>query len=737
MSVIQTIRNKYGKIAGGVIAVALVGFIVSDARNGSMGNFFGGKDPNVMKVNGVKIDPKEYQLRLKEFETLSMIYNKQRSLDDVQRAQMDEQAVRTIVEEVVIGEQCDKLGIMTSEDEKKELIYGPNVDPMIANFQLNGQQIFINPETHQFDATRIKGFEKEMQEKGDKEDPDGKFREQWKIVKDYVLRRNRINKFHMMFGNSVYAPFFVTKHTVADQGAMAAIKYVKIPFTVIADNDVKVSDDDIKNYMNAHPGMFQTDEPSRVMEYVSFDINPSSADTARALGALTDIKADFGTAKEKDNKNFVNSKTDDPNAFTDAYLNKKTYTSRFADSILEAPVESVYGPYFENGAYKLTKIVDKKTLPDSVKSKHILVLTKAQGNDVATDTAAKMKLDSAIAEIKAGVNFDSVVMKYGVDDGSKAKGGEMTISLLQRPSLDKEVGKELGDFMFEGKTGETKRIKVTNDNFSGYYYVLITEQTGVAPAVKTATIVKNLAPSDSTVNAIYGKANEFAGRNTTAELFDAAVKKQNYDRRIADNVKVTNFQITGLGPAREAIRWMFEHKVGDVSPVFQLGQQRYVVGKLASVAEKGLMPVSPANRPMIEQKIREEKKADMIAKKYSGSLDAIAAAAGQQVQQADSVLAGGGFVANLGYEPKVIGYTFNQSFQPNTVSPGIKGTGGVYFISVLNRVIQPLPTDPNVLFQILGQQRRNQEMQLANGIGQVMQQTVAKKADATYNPANF
>ncbi len=737
MSVIQTIRNKYGKIAGAVIAVALVGFIISDARNGSFGSFFGGKDSNVMKVNGVKIEPKEYQMRIKEFETLSMIYNKQRSLDDVQRAQMDEQAVRTIIEEVVVGEQCDKLGIQTSEDEKKELIYGPNVDPMVANFQLNGQAIFMNPETRQFDASRIKGFEKEMQDKGDKEDPDGKFREQWQTVKNYVLRRNRINKFNMMFTNSVYAPMFVSKHTAADQGAMAAIKYVKVPFTAVADADVKVSDEDIKNYMAAHPGMFETDEPSRTMEYVSFDINPSSADTARALGALTDIKSEFGTTKEKDNKNFVNTKTDDINAYTDAYLNKKTYTSRFADSIMEAPVESVYGPYFENGAYKLTKIVDRKTLPDSVKSKHILVITKAQGNEVATDTAAKMKLDSAIAEIKAGVKFDSVVMKYGVDDGSKAKGGEMTVSLLQRPSLDKEVGKDLGDFMFEGKTGDTKRIKVSNDNFSGYYYVLITEQSGVASAVKTATIVKNLAPSDSTVNAIYGKANEFAGRNTSAELFDAAVKKQNYDKRIADNVRVTSFQITGLGPAREAIRWMFEHKVGDISPVFQLGQQRYVVGKLSSTAEKGMVPVTAANRPMIEQKIREQKKAEIIAKKYSGSLDAIAAAAGQQVQQADSVLAGGGFVANLGYEPKVIGYTFNPSFQPNTVSPGIKGTGGVYFISVLNRMSQQLPTDQNVLFQILGQQRRNQEMQLMNGMGQMMQQTVVKKADATFNPTNF
>src|ERR1035437_1627879 len=107
MSVIQTIRNKYGKIAGAVIAVALVGFIVSDARNGSFGNLFGGHDSNIMKVNGEKIEPKEYQLQLKQYETLYTMFNKGRPLDDAARAQMNEESVRMVVYESVVGEQCD------------------------------------------------------------------------------------------------------------------------------------------------------------------------------------------------------------------------------------------------------------------------------------------------------------------------------------------------------------------------------------------------------------------------------------------------------------------------------------------------------------------------------------------------------------------------------------------------------------------------------------------------------
>ena len=118
-------------------------------------------------------------------------------------------------------------------------------------------------------------------------------------------------------------------------------------------------------------------------------------------------------------------------------------------------------------------------------------------------------------------------------------------------------------------------------------------------------------------------------------------------------------------------------------------------------------------------------------------MNGIRLVASQQVQQSDSVVAGGGYIPNLGFEPKVIGYAFNNGLQLNAVSPGIKGMGGVYFISVLNRNVTPLPTDQNMLMQMLGQARYNQQMQLMNGANQVIQQAIVKKAEATYNVDNF
>ncbi len=732
MAVITKIRDKYGKIAGGLIALALVGFIISDATSGSIASLFSGKDSNVMKINGNKIDPKEYSSRQKEYEILYSMYNQGRPIDDVSRAQMNEQLVQMLVYEAVVNEECDKLGINVSEEEKKELIYGINCDPMVRQFNIEGNPIFNDPQSGQFDPGRVKGFEKEISEQGDRIDPTGKIRDQWAAVVNYVKRSARVRKYTSMFSNAVYVPKSEMKRTMAEQNASASIRYVKVPFTTVSDAEVKVTDEDIKNFMQKHAAQYTNDEVTRSIEYVSFEIVPSSADTARAIAAVEELRNEMATAK--DLKTFVNAKSDMTNAYTEAYFNKRTLTSRNADTLMAMPVGSIYGPYYEDGGYNLAKVTDRKTLPDSVKLRHILVKTKEQGNEVKTDTMASAKIDSAIAAIKAGGKFDSVVAVYSEDEGSKAKGGEYTFTLQDRPN----ISKEFGDFVFEGKPGESKKVKVSNDNYSGYHYIEILEHKGTGPSVQLAIVQKSLMPSDSTVNALFGKANEFAGKNTTADAFNAAAKKANYDIRIGNNVKVTAFNINGIGPSREVVRWMYEHKLGEISPVFQLGNERYVVAKLSAISDKGLRSLSPAEKPMLEQRIKEEKKTEILSKKFAGqSLDAIAAGSGQTVQQADTVVLGNSYVGSIGYEPKLIGYTFNKSFQPNTVSPAIKGQGGVYFITVLNRVENPLPPDGGMMDQIIAQQRSQQERQMRGVVENALQQTMTKKANVEYNPANF
>ena len=742
MAVIQKIRNSYGKIAGGVIAIALISFIVSDATTGSFGKLFGGNKTDVITVNGTTVESKEYEQRVKEYEILTNIYSNRGPLDDAARAQLREEVLRSVTYEAVVNKLCDKLGIEISDAEKKDLIYGNNAHPLVRQFNIEGQQVFNNPETKQFDPARVKGIEDEIAKNGAKVDPSGKFTEGWTAVKAYVLRMARVDKFNNMMGAGIYVPLFAAKRDVDNQGMMAAIRYVKVPYASIPDGETKVTDEDIKAFMQKHKAMYETDQATRNIEYVAFDIVPSSADSGRATGALEEMKAEFATAK--DDKTFVGNKSDEPNLYNEAFVNKKTFLSRYADTIMGQPVGTIYGPYLENGSFRISKVVDKKTLPDSVKVRHILINVNDGRQAIMPDSMAKRKIDSIAAAIAAGASFDTMVVKmsqaYNPQNPDAAK-GELNMTLQQMPQIEAQLSKDFTKFVLEGHVGERKVIKSDNsktNGFVGYQYVEIMEQKGVSSTAKIATIAKSLLPSDSTVNALFAKANEFTSKSTSAAEFDATAKKMGVDKRAGENLKENTFTIQGLGAAREIIKWAFNHKVGDVSPEpFNMNGQRYVIAKLVSVEEKGLMGITPANRPMLEARVRDEKKAEKILAKYKGaSLESIGTAVASPVQQSDSVMLGAAYIPGLGYEPKVVGYTFCSSFQPNTVSPGIKGQGGVYFISVISRTAKPA-MDPMSQQMALMQGRRQQEGQLRNYFGQLLQTSIIKNADIKYNVNNF
>lgn len=724
MSVIQKIRNRYGKIAGAVIAISLIGFIIQDAASGRFGDMFG-QDNSVVKINGEKIDEKEYSLRLKQYEALYEIYSGGKTLDENTRAQLNGQALSEMVLEKLVDEQGGKIGVTVTPEEEKELIYGANADPMVQQFKINGQEVFVNPETGRFDPLRVKQVEKEIKQN----DKTGKLIDGWEALKAYVVRNNKINKFTSLLTASVYTPKYLLDNMVNDQRQQASANFVKVPYTAINDNEIKVTDADLKEYIKKNAAKFEVKEASRNIEYVTFDLTPMAEDTAKSLGELNKIKPALDTVSKKDAESFVNRNSDDQ--YKDSWYSKKSFQSRYADSILAMPEGTVFGPYYENGDFTMVKVLEKKQYPDSVKVRHILVKTKDRGNDMRTDSAAKKKLDSAIAELKGGADFKAVVMKYSDDSASFDKGGEYEFTLEQKEG----ISKEFGDFIFDGKKGESKTVHVDNQAYAGFHYIEIIDQHSFAPAAKLAIVNKALEAGSNTDRTVYAKANEFAGKNTTGEAFDAAADAGHLDKRNAADIKPEAYTIPGLGPSREVIRWVYDAKVGDVSPVFSM-EGKYLVVKLAAIQEKGLPELTKTNRPMLENAVKMEKKADMIAQKYKSmnSLDAIAQAAGQLAQHADSVAANSSYIAAIGYAPKVAGYLFYKGFQPNTVSPGIQSGDGVYFLSLISRWEKP--QDP-MAEQSMKQQKMMMEMQSKNAMNNALRDMLKSKATIKYTVKNM
>ncbi|RYG00006.1 MAG: hypothetical protein EOO02_15760 [Chitinophagaceae bacterium] len=550
--------------------------------------------------------------------------------------------------------------------------------------------------------------------------------EQWKQFKNYIKRNRQVQRYNSLFSGAMYTPKFIADRATKDQFYQGSISFVKIPLAIIPDTEIKVTDADLKAYMDKHAAQYRVDEASRSIEYVSFDIKPSSDDTAKSLTALQKLKPEFGTAA--DAESFVNRNSEEP--FNGAFVTKKSFMSPYTDSIMNLSAGSVFGPYYDNGSFKLTKVLEKKALPDSVKVRHILVKTEERGNVLLADSIAKKKIDSAELAIKSGVDFKEVVARFSEDAGSKETGGEYDFSLSQRSG----ISKEFADVAFEGRVGEKKIVKVDNDAYAGYHYIEVLEQKSIQEAAKLATISKSLYAGDETQNASYAQATEFAGRNTNEKAFDEAVKSKGLNKLQAPNVKVNDFVVPGLGSSREVIRWMYDAKVGDVSQVFDI-DGRYIVAKLTDIQDKGMTKLNTANRPAIEAQVKAEKKAEKIAEKYKGNnLAAIAQSSGQQVQNADSFNAATNFFPAIGFEPKVVGYTFFDGLKPGTVSPAIKGQDGVFYITLKSRQQNPIANaDPMQSMQ----QQMMQQMQLKNSVATMRQEALRKHADIKYSAKNL
>lgn len=714
MSVIQKIRTRYAKLAGGVIAFALIAFILTDFLTGNNGGIFG-PDDSVVKVNGNKVNYIEYNKRVQSYEVL---YSASRQLDENMRAQLREQALQDLINESLIKEEAEKIGLTVTEKEKEEMIYGQDPDQSVQTYQA-----FTNPNTNRFDPQYVKLFEEQV----DQLDPSGKAKAHWEEMKSYIVFNSLPKKYNMLFTNSMYMPKFMIEARMNREEEMANIDFVNVSYEEIKDEEVKLTDDDYKKFINNHKDEYTVKTPSRSIEYVPFNIVPAQVDTARALTFLKTIKEDF--EKADDDESFVNRNSDV--SYQESYVKKDTYFSAYADSIFSLKKGEVFGPYFEQGNYKLVKLEDVQQYPDSVKCRHILVKTANGNQQIIPDSLAKLRIDSAVAAIKSGATFAEMVQRYSDDEGSKNTAGEYTFSFQQKPNLSKEFA----DFIFEGKTGEKKIVKVENGSYAGYHYIEILNQPGVSNAYRFATVTKSLYAGEETESNIYAQASEFAANNSTPEAFDSAASNGTVQRRFAEAIKINDFSIQGLGPSREIISWIYESEVGDVSQVFSLNG-KYVVVKVTGAKKEGLMPLDETLKSNIESDVKRKKKAEIILDRYKdkSSLTDIAQASGQEIKHQDSFRANNSFAGELGYAPKTVGYTFAPTTKMNAMSQGLEEQAGIYY--VLPKAVYK-DEYRNTDSTLISREQVMMESQIKNSISSLLSEQLKQDADIKYNPKNF
>lgn len=649
MSVIQRIRDKAAWIIFGAIALALIAFILQDGsvRGGSMFS----NTTTVASVNGTKIEKKEFDAKVE-------LYQQMQGAQGAQRNQLSASVYNMMVEQEVLQQQLDKLGLSVTGTELGDILFSP-ASPIAREF--------TDPQTGVFDEVKARQAFAQIKKSNNAE-------QQSMIDRIYVeptMIQALHQKYQALITQAIYVPKWMAEKANTDNNSITSISYVYAPYNSVSDSTVKISNDEIAAYVNKHSKLFKQDEETRNISYVSFDAFPSGADSAAVLNQLNELRGDF--AATNDAKTFIGSKGSEI-PFADIYVTRNNMKMPFADSIMALGDGQVFGPYLDGSNYNLAKMIGRREMPDSVKVRHILIKTGEGGQQILPDSIAKKRVDSIVTAINGGADFNAMVQQYSDDPGSKATGGEYTFSSMQFASLTREFA----EAAFYGNTGDKKVVKVES-GYSGYHYIQILEQKGRQVAYKVATLSKTISASQETISAASTAAQQFAATSRNKKAFDETAAKQGKYPMTAPDVRENDFSVMGLGENRTFIKWIFDNKTGDVSDPVEIGDH-YVIAVITGVNKAGTMSVQAA-RPMVEGLLKNEKKAQqLINTKFKGnSLESYAQSVGTSISRADSLSFQSPFIPGVGSEPKIVGAGFNKALQAKVSEP-IAGTTGVFAV---------------------------------------------------------
>ncbi len=681
MSIMQTIREKGAKVTVVVIAIALLGFILTDYFSGKGRGGFTGGAKTIGKVNGKAVNYEAFNKRVELME------NNMKQQGYPSSPALTQQAVDQTwnqeIGRILLSQEIDKLGIRISKKELGDILYGPNAPQDL-------KQQFSDPTTGQYNAVSAKQNIDEMLKKGTQEQKDN--------ISNYITdleEQRKQEKYVALLANTINYPRWFIEKQNADNSQMVKVSLVREVYTSIPDSTVKIDDKEIAAYINKHKDDFKQEE-SRGIQYVTFSAAPSAADSAETQKNLMLLKEEFQTTT--DMEQFLAA--EGANGYYNGYINGKTIQIAAKDSIFRTPVGQVYGPYLDGGSYVMAKVEGARQMPDTVKVRHILVATmqrdpqSGQTYPVRDSVTAKNRADSIQMAIRNGSNFDSLVISLSDDPGSKDKGG------LYESVVSGQMVSPWNDFIFLNPPGSKAVVKTE----FGYHYTEIVSQKGGGMGYKIAYLPKEIIASQETDSKAQNDANAFAGDSRNQKSFDETFEKnwkpKGYVKGIASDIKRVGGNVMGLGYSRQFVRNIYDASAGDVLKPERIDDS-YVVAVVVEVLKEGTQSVAKA-RPQVEPLLMNKKKAELIKKKI-GNITTLEAAStalnNSPIQTVDSVrMSSRSGATALSFEPRITGAAFNPANKGKIVMEALEGNSGVYVIRVDEVSATPV-TDGNVVDQ--------------------------------------
>lgn len=656
MAVLNKIRSK-GVFLIIIIALALFAFILGDLLK--QGSFTGANTDVIGVIGDTEVKREPFVRQIQNF------VQSRQGMSEVQAA---EQLWTQEINNAILNNQVDAAGIEVSDEAVRnyiEVMYSQYPQFQDNNGAFSQAKLFEFIENlKENDPSRYKLWQQDVNDAANKV----KQLQFFTLLKSGMVGTNAAGKleYHLENDNRNFS-------------------FVNIPYTSIPDADVNVSKEEIKAYIKEREKQYQT-VAQRDIIYAFFEDKPSQVDTDEIKRNLEQLITDtkvlnkntnneelrVGLRNTKEPIQFANENSDI--AGTADFIEEKTLSDS-AQALKNVPLDSLYGPYEDNGYLKASRVVARSVVMDSVKNRHILVAyagaeRAAPGITRTRDEAEKLA-DSIFKNIEANKTSFQKEFDYFKTNTELAKSED--IGWVVKSGNASGFAKGFTDFLF---SSDVNTIGVAESTF-GFHIISIDESRAPLKTIKLATVAKKIESSKATGKQLFNTVQKFEAAVQKGN-FDAVAKKYKVTPTPVNALKVLDETLPGIGTNRPIVKWAFDEEtnLNDIKR-FEVAQG-YVVAKVTKASEAGLMSVEEASATVTPILRNKKKAAIIIAKIKSGDLQAIASANGVAVQEAIAVNRKNPTIPGAGNEPKVVGTAFGTAL--NKTSKPVAGEAGVFVV---------------------------------------------------------
>lgn len=663
MATLQKIRSK-GPLLVIVIGLALFAFIAGDAWK-VLQPHQGKQD--VGEVNGEVLSAQDYQKMVDELSEVIKLTNGLNSLTEDQLNNVKDQVWQSYVNNKLIAEQAEKLGLKVTDAEIQSII-DQGTHPLLM------QTPFRNPQTGMFDKDMLKKFLVDYANLNASQMPAqyveyyqkmGAF---WQFVEKTLAQSTLAEKYQNLVTKSLISNPVAAEDAFNSRTEQIDLLLAGVPYSSINDSTVQVSDSEIKDRYNEKKEQFKQLVETRDIRYIDVKVVPSDADRKAVEKEVTEYSnqlasttADFGT--------FVRSTGSSVN-YSDVPVSKSVFPADVASRLDSTNVNEVYGPYYNqtDDSFNAFKLLAKVSSPDSIQFRQIQVYAD-------TEEKTKTLADSIYNALKGGADFAAVAKIYG-------QTGEATWVNAQSwegSELDADNSKFINTLLNQ-PVNELANLNMGQANL----ILQVMNKKSMQTKYKVAVVKREVEFSKETYNAAYNKFSQFVAQNTTIDSMVKNAEESGYTLMPRTDLSSAEHYVGGVRSTREALKWIFAAKPGEVSPLYECGENDHLmVVALDKIHEAGYRDINSVAE-MLRAEIRRDKKAEKIMeemKKYNS----IAQVKGMKDAVSDSVkhvtFSAPAYISVTRSSEPVIGAVAAKT-AANKVSAPIKGNGGVYMIQV-------------------------------------------------------